>query len=411
MEPNLIKSTLFANGWRCVAILLASVCLVWVAFISSSAQLKTEKHVTSLQLGQAAEGARVTIISDEALNDYEAFRRGDRFYVRIPQAAFAFSQPTFHGDGFDDVQVQKVGDSVVVSFKLQPGASARVDERSNRLDVIFTAPNRSQRATVASNPNSTGLNRTFQNQNNQERQRAAAGPAPSDSPQTSRERFANARRNQTSEVPGQTAQRTETESTQQRARTSNGTRVNTLPPVSAASPLPAQNPAQSYSTPSYTPATAIGTPSSSTNSKSAGVSTNSAKTLDQWFSGNGKGLLLAALLLLALLGLGAAFLYRGRTKKTGATRVKRPLVQPKYDSQVELNELTVPQPEAAKVSASQSSEATQKSDWGRVASRPAFASSAEAAAGRAAPFSGSSISSAVVANRESRSEEREVFEL
>jgi len=34
----------------------------------------------------------VTIVSDSALNDYEAFRRGDRFYVKIPQAEFAFSQ-------------------------------------------------------------------------------------------------------------------------------------------------------------------------------------------------------------------------------------------------------------------------------------------------------------------------------
>src|SRR6185503_11067741 len=209
MKLNLIKSTLFANGWRCAAILLATICLVWVAFISSSAQLKTEKHVTSLQLGQAAEGARVTIISDEALNDYEAFRRGDRFYVRIPQAAFAFAQPTFHGDGFDDVQVQRVGDSVVVSFKLQPGASARVDERSNRLDVIFTAPNRNRRATVTSNPNSTGVNSAAQNQGSQERQRAAAGPAPSDSAQNSRERFANARRNDSNETPRQPAQRTQ----------------------------------------------------------------------------------------------------------------------------------------------------------------------------------------------------------
>ena len=104
MKFNLIKSTVFANGWRCGAVLLASVCIVWVAFISSSAQLKTQKHVTSLEIGQASEGARVPVISDSALNDYEAFRRGDRFYVKIPLAEFAFSQPRFHGDGFDDVQ-------------------------------------------------------------------------------------------------------------------------------------------------------------------------------------------------------------------------------------------------------------------------------------------------------------------
>lgn len=410
MKPNLIKSILFANGWRCVAALLASVCLVWVAFISSSAQLKARKHVTSLQLGQAAEGARVTIISDEALNDYEAFRRGDHFYVRIPEAAFAFSQPTFHGGGFDDVQVQKVGDSVVVSFKLQPGASARVDEHSNRLDVIFTAPNRSQRATFASNPSSTGVNRTSQNQRNQERQRAVAGPAPSDSPQTSRERFANAPRDESNETPRQPAQRTPTEINQHKAQTANGTRVPTPPAVNVVSPVSAQNSAQNYSTPNYTPATASTSPSNSTGPKSTGVSANSTKTLGEWFSANSKGLL-GGLLLLALLMLAAAFLYRGRTMKTSTTRVKRPLAQPKYDSKMELDELTVSRPEPATVSSSQSNEAPQKSDWGRVASRPAFASSAEAAAGRGATLSKPSVSSVVVADRESMSEEREVFEL
>src|SRR6266446_3467395 len=119
MKPNSIKSTVFAKGWRCGAVMLASVCLVWVAFVSSEAQHETLKRVTSLELGQAAEGARVTIVSDSALNDYEAFRRGDRFYVKIPQAEIAFSQPRFSGDGFDDVQVQKVEVSVAIRLTSQ----------------------------------------------------------------------------------------------------------------------------------------------------------------------------------------------------------------------------------------------------------------------------------------------------
>ncbi len=44
---------------------------------------------TSLQLGDAVEGSRVSVVSDSALSDYEAFRRGDRFYVKIPLAEFA----------------------------------------------------------------------------------------------------------------------------------------------------------------------------------------------------------------------------------------------------------------------------------------------------------------------------------
>lgn len=79
----------------------------------------------------------MTVVSDSALNDYEAFRRGDRFYVKIPLADFSSALPQLRADGFEDVQVQRVGDNVVVSFKLQPGATARVEQRSNRLDVIF----------------------------------------------------------------------------------------------------------------------------------------------------------------------------------------------------------------------------------------------------------------------------------
>src|SRR4051812_11645255 len=122
MTLSLNKSRVGTARWRPLAISLASFCLLWVAFISTQGQLKSQRRVTSVQLGQAAQGARVTIVSDSVLADYEAFRRGDRFYVRIPVAEFAFSSPRFHGDGFDDVQVQKVGDSVVISFKLQPGA-------------------------------------------------------------------------------------------------------------------------------------------------------------------------------------------------------------------------------------------------------------------------------------------------
>ncbi len=413
MKPNSIKSTVFANGWRWGAVLLASVCLVWVAFVSSSAQLKTLKRVTTLQLGQAAEGARVTIVSDSALNDYEAFRRGDRFYVKIPQAEFTFSQPRFNGDGFDDVQVQKVGDSVVVSFKLQPGASAHVDEHSNRLEVIFSAPNRSQRGNltnVASNRmTSAGSNRGSANQGNPNRQRDAAGPVPSDWPQVSRERFANGQRHEVSDMPRQAAQNARAENKQSKTKVANSTPVASSTPVSVASPaaVPHYSPSSTYNP------TAISTPISSSGSKPAGVSANSpnGNKLRDWWSANRQASLLGALVLVVLLILIAGFLYRRRTVQTSATRVKRPLAQPKYDKKVELDEATEAQPERLPAAASPMSQASQKSDWSRVASQPSFAGGAEVSANREAVRARPSISSAVVADRESVSEEREVFEL
>ena len=122
--------------------LLFCVCLTLLVFTAAAAQVKDNKHITAIQLGTAAEGSRVTVVSDAPLIDYEAFRRGNRFYVKIPLADLSAAAPHFRADGFEDVQVQKVGDSQIVSFKLQPGATARVDQHGSRLDVIFSAANR-----------------------------------------------------------------------------------------------------------------------------------------------------------------------------------------------------------------------------------------------------------------------------
>lgn len=408
MKPNLIKSTLFANGWRCGAVLLATACLIWVAFISSSAQLKTQKHVTSLQLGQADEGARVTVISDGALNDYEAFRRGDRFYVKIPLAEFAFSQPRFHGNGFDDVQVQKVGDSVVVSFRLQLGASAHVEQRGNRLDVIFTALNRGKHgniANVASNRAPSVPNENKGTQGNQDRQRDTAGPVPSDGPPVSRERYANGRAPEAHLAQRQPARTVRVENNQNRTSPANSAPLASATARNVASPTPVPNyPAAS----SYTPATS--TPI--TSSKPAGVSANSPNSnkVREWFLANRNAALPAALILAGLLALLATFLYRGRTARATEKPDNRPLAQPKYDSRVELDELTASPAESGPSVTAPISQAATKSDWSRVAPKPAFAPVAEVAASHAAALSNRSVAS-VVANNKSVSEEREVFEL
>ncbi|HWN11294.1 MAG TPA: hypothetical protein VNO50_18810 [Pyrinomonadaceae bacterium] len=163
------------NGWRHVAILLAFVALISIGATLGFSQVKNQKRVTALQLGDAPEGARVTIVSDSALNDYEAFRRGDRFYVKIPLADFSAATPSFHGNGFEDVRVQKVGDSVIVSFKLQPGATARVDQRSNRLDVIFSAVSATRSVAPVNVAKSYPTSRNRRNDIDSE---AAAGPVP-----------------------------------------------------------------------------------------------------------------------------------------------------------------------------------------------------------------------------------------
>jgi HEAT repeats len=94
-------------------------------------------HVATLRSSDSSEGSRVVLSSDQSLNNYEAYRRGDRFYVRIPAADVPRTEAV-RGRGFADVKAQRIGDSTVVSFRLQPGSSAHVEQRANRLDVVFT---------------------------------------------------------------------------------------------------------------------------------------------------------------------------------------------------------------------------------------------------------------------------------
>jgi len=96
-------------------------------------------HVATLRANDSPEGSRVAVTSDQSLNNYEAYRRGDRFYVRIPAADMPRAEAT-RGRGFADVKTQRSGDSTVVSFRLQPGATAHVEQRSNRLEVVFSVP-------------------------------------------------------------------------------------------------------------------------------------------------------------------------------------------------------------------------------------------------------------------------------
>jgi hypothetical protein len=103
-------------------------------------QKPPRKNITPLKSGDTSEGSRITITSDAPLNDYSAYRSGDRYYVIIPEANAPNAQSGLRGRGFEDVKVQKRGNDAILSFKLQPGTNARVSQRFNRLDVELTAP-------------------------------------------------------------------------------------------------------------------------------------------------------------------------------------------------------------------------------------------------------------------------------
>ncbi|HWS87041.1 MAG TPA: HEAT repeat domain-containing protein [Pyrinomonadaceae bacterium] len=97
------------------------------------------KRVVGVRSSDTGSGSRVTITADDTLKDYSAYRSGDRFYVVLPKAA-AGARGGGSGKGYSDMQVQQRGDSVVLSYRVQPGAKPRVEQKFNRLDVVFDVP-------------------------------------------------------------------------------------------------------------------------------------------------------------------------------------------------------------------------------------------------------------------------------
>jgi hypothetical protein len=339
---------------RYLVALTAAFCLICFALAQGASQLNTPKRITGLQISETAEGSRMTVIADSALDDYEAFRRGDRFYVKIPSAVFSALQPSLHGDGFEDVHVQKVGDSIVISFKLQPGASARVAEGSNRLEVIFFAPNR-----MASNGNASAVRsrvtrsstgtRNLGAQRTPKREADVVGPMPSDSP-TGYSRY-SALESRPEGTSSGTASRirpaNRRESSQTAVLSSDPANPNSAP-NQAATPHPA--PSQYSST--YPPASTTVTPAPtqtsmpSTDTGSGWLDLRSrGQAALQWVSTNRMAAVGSGLGVLAMLWVVAIVLYRRRRTIRNATS-KTPRVQPKYSPDVQLEDML-----AARVSA------------------------------------------------------------
>jgi hypothetical protein len=176
-------------AFRCCAALVFGAALITAQ--SRPAQTNSNnagnrQHTTTLRSSDTAEGSRVAISSDRSLSDYEAYRRGDRFYVKIPAADVPRAEAT-RGRGFADVKAQRGADSTVISFRLQPGTTAHVEQRSNKLDVVFSAPNTARVSAAGSNVGSRAAARTNSGSNPA---KAQAKPLNS-SPTTTRNAAAN----------------------------------------------------------------------------------------------------------------------------------------------------------------------------------------------------------------------------
>jgi hypothetical protein len=433
MKTRFLKSFRIESKQRCGVALVACAIFVLCALTPAIAQLKTQRRVTALQLGGAVEGSRVTIVSDSALNDYEAFRRGDRFYVKIPLADFFSALPRLRADGFEDVQVQKVGDGLVVSFKLQVGATARVDQHGNRLDVVFSAANRSSYGNTAN-----GGGRIANAQGSSDRGRDAAGPVPPGSVANSRDRFVsegvgNERpQSQSSQNPWvltnpQNASSRNSKGSlnnQSTSANSQSTNANALPsPVASPSSVLTPGTSSVYS-PAVSDPTVSSAAGPNATGSAGGLSWKQRGTLAmQWAKHNRLATLLGALILLSLILYLLLALRNRRDRVVKAKQAKTPKVQPKYSAGSELNELPARSEPAAPLEkkdvvlprAGSEAVTAKAANQSGVSGQPS--ANASAAAANASPRSQlvltkPTITAPIAIPDEHREEEeREVFEL
>jgi len=112
-----------------------------------------QRRIAPLRYAETPEGARVTVTSDAPLDGYSAYRSGGDFRVRIPRAesseASESSKPDVTrgivtGRGLASTVVEQSGGDVLLTFHLETGATARVEQNFNRLEVIFTLAKSSQ---------------------------------------------------------------------------------------------------------------------------------------------------------------------------------------------------------------------------------------------------------------------------
>ncbi|HEX8720222.1 MAG TPA: HEAT repeat domain-containing protein [Pyrinomonadaceae bacterium] len=177
-------------------------------------------------------GSRVTITADDSLKDYRAYRSGDRFYVELPKSA-AGSGLRGSGKGYSDMQVEQRGDSVVLSYRVQPGAKSRVEQRFNRLEVVFDVPEGGgqQQQAAAGNANAA---RAQQQQPPAPQETRTQPPAAQQTNQTA----APAQPNPNNPADRNTAERNAAEAARAQAQNA-ATAGTTAPPATALPPAPA----------------------------------------------------------------------------------------------------------------------------------------------------------------------------
>jgi hypothetical protein len=112
----------------------------------SPAPKPANMRVVALRQRETKEGARLTLTSDAPLDDYSSYVEGERLFVLVPLTALAGAQGNWSGRGFSDLRVEPRERDILLSFRLQVGASVHLRQHFNRLDIAFSVNEQESRA-------------------------------------------------------------------------------------------------------------------------------------------------------------------------------------------------------------------------------------------------------------------------
>jgi hypothetical protein len=96
-----------------------------------------KKRILALRRSETPDGVRLTLVSDAPLDDYRSYVEGERFFIHIPQAAFINPQQNPQGRGFADMRIEQRDDDLVLSFRLQQGATVNIKQLFHQLHLVF----------------------------------------------------------------------------------------------------------------------------------------------------------------------------------------------------------------------------------------------------------------------------------
>ena len=109
---------------------------------AAPADVPPRKRVVVLKRGETQDGARFTLTSDAPLDDYRSYVEGERLVVLVPRAGLSSTRGELtQARGFADLRVEEREAELLISFRLQTGATVAVSQSFNRLDVVFFVAN------------------------------------------------------------------------------------------------------------------------------------------------------------------------------------------------------------------------------------------------------------------------------